>query len=79
MNRLIMDDLPTAWSPRNTILYFSSGGIVPLVRLRLLVLVVIFKISNFNPDYINCLTLLSFLSTIDIFRRKARGKPELII
>lgn len=40
MNLLIMDDFPTAWSPRKTILYLSTGGIVFLLTLRLLMFVI---------------------------------------
>lgn len=41
MNLFIIEDLPTAWSPRKTILYLSKGGIVPFDKFKLLVLVAI--------------------------------------
>jgi hypothetical protein len=37
----MMDDFPTAWSPRKTILYLSSGGIVPFDKFKLLMLVIL--------------------------------------
>lgn len=41
MKRFMIDDLPTAWSPKKTILYLRRGGIVPLERFKLLILVMI--------------------------------------
>lgn len=45
MKRFMIEDLPTAWSPRKTILYLRRGGMVPLERLRLLMFVIEFQIK----------------------------------
>ena len=49
--QLMMEDLPTAWSPRKTILYLRRGGMVPLERFRLLMLVVIVNIIKENVGW----------------------------
>lgn len=48
MKRFMIDDLPTAWSPRKTILYFRRGGIVPFDRFRLLMFVMPDKSNTQN-------------------------------
>ncbi len=60
MKRLMMEDLPTAWSPRKTILYFRRGGIVPFERFKLLMFVILSKlIALFQIAHLSQLKCLS--------------------
>ena len=61
MYRLIMEDFPTAWSPKKTILYLSRGGMLPLLRFRLLMLVIGMKFLKSITEYYKPETCLGFL------------------
>ncbi len=51
MKRFMMDDLPTAWSPKNTILYLSKGGMLPLDKFKLLMFVIFLNFSKSITEY----------------------------
>ena len=66
----MIDDFPTAWSPKKTILYLRRGGMVPLDRFKLLMLVVIFKL--YHHVCFDCWRS-SFLGNIAVHGCPAKG------